>query len=51
MDYIILYASGLICYQTVRTLEGKRTIPHFKQLIADMQSASRRSWAAITSKT
>lgn len=51
MDSIILYALGLICCQIVQTLEDKRAIPHLKQLIADMQSASRRSWAAITSKT
>lgn len=46
MDYLILYASGLILYQTIQTLEQRRAIPHFKQLVADLRLSSRASLAS-----
>lgn len=50
MDTLILYASGLILYQTIQTLEQKRAIPHLKQLIADIRLASRPMLATRTIK-
>jgi hypothetical protein len=46
MDYIILYASGLIVYQTIQTIEQRRAIPHLKELIADIHLSSRASLAS-----
>lgn len=46
MDPIILYASGLIIYQTLTTLEQRRAIPHLKQLIADIRLSSQSSLAS-----
>jgi hypothetical protein len=46
MDYIMLYASGLILYQTIQTLEQRRAIPHLKQLVADIRLSSRASLAS-----
>ena len=46
MDYIMLYASGLILYQTLQTLEQRRAIPHLKQLAADIRLSSRSALAS-----
>jgi hypothetical protein len=40
MDPIILYASGLILYQTLQTLEQRRALPHLQKLVADIRSYS-----------
>lgn len=46
MDYIVLYASGLILYQTLQTLEQRRAIPNIKQLVTDIHQYSRSSLAS-----
>jgi len=43
LNYIMLYASGLILYQTLQTLEQRRAIPHLKQLVAELRLSSRAS--------
>jgi hypothetical protein len=46
MDYLMLYASGLILYQTIQTLEQKRAIPTFKHFVEDIRLSSRASLAS-----
>lgn len=46
MDPLMLYASGLILYQTLQTLEQRRAIPHLQQLIADIRLYSQSSLAS-----
>lgn len=46
MDYLMLYASGLILYQTIQTLEQRRAIPNLKQFVEDIRLSSRASLAS-----
>jgi hypothetical protein len=46
MDYLMLYASGLIIYQTIQTLEQRRAIPNLKQFVEDIRQSSRASLAS-----
>lgn len=39
MNHLILYASGLIIWQTLRTLEERRAIPQIKLYSAEIRSA------------
>ena len=42
----MLYASGLILYQTIQTLEQKRAIPALKQFVENIRLSSRASLAS-----
>jgi hypothetical protein len=46
MDPIILYASGLILYQTLQTLEQRRALPHLQKLVADIRLYSQSTLAS-----
>lgn len=42
MDSIIVYASGLIIYQTMRTLERERAMYHLKQFVDEARLVTGR---------
>lgn len=42
MDFVILYASSFLLYQTLQTLEQERAISRFKQAMSDLRLAWRQ---------